>query len=335
QECWSPQGACRAGGHAAIGAISGGHVGALAAGASSQIAPQVHAALTQAGVPEPIAGVLVQGAAVAVGTAVGGDAAAAAAFNEASNNAIFVAPLIYQGLIVSGVVAARQCVVNPTCMSTIAVLGIAAVEQIRRLGLPEGADITTPGYDPHRPDALGGNTATPNPGPRPVTLTASPAVHDPVGDRSGSGYQAAEQDRGVQGTISPAGEGPERPNIVFSQNPNSSAAKGAGKLPGPATDRAGNEIGRIVVDSRGNAMIEPLGGRTGSAGKGGVDTHTLYPNGSNYQRLNPQGHGNNPTPHGHGHAPGTGPGMKGQGSSLDVNGNVVPWNSPAAHWPIY
>ncbi|RYD87206.1 MAG: RHS repeat-associated core domain-containing protein, partial [Sphingobacteriales bacterium] len=91
----------------------------------------------------------------------------------------------------------------------------------------------------------------------------------------------------------------------------------------------------IVVDSRGNAMIEPVGGRTVSAGKGGVDTHTLYPNGSNYQRLNPQGHGNNPTPHGHGHAPGTGPGMKGQGSSLDVNGNVVPWNSPAAHWPTY
>jgi hypothetical protein len=36
-------------------------------------------------------------------------------------------------------------------------------------------------------------------------------------------------------------------------------------------------------------MIEPVGGRTVSAGKGGVDTHTLYPNGSNYQRLNPQG----------------------------------------------
>jgi RHS repeat-associated protein len=112
------------------------------------------------------------------------------------------------------------------------------------------------------------------------------------------------------------------------------AAKGVGRLPGPATDKAGNQIGRIIVDSKGNAMIEPVGGKTVAAGKGGVDTHTLYPNGSNYQRLNPQGHGNNPTPHGHGHAPGTGPGMKGQGPSLDVNGNVVPWNSPAAHWPI-
>lgn len=112
------------------------------------------------------------------------------------------------------------------------------------------------------------------------------------------------------------------------------AAKGVGRLPGPATDKAGNQIGRIIVDSKGNAMIEPAGGKTVPAGNGGVDTHTLYPNGSNYQRLNPQGHANNSTPHGHGHAPGTGPGMRGQGPSLDVNGNVVPWNSPAAHWPI-
>lgn len=81
-------------------------------------------------------------------------------------------------------------------------------------------------------------------------------------------------------------------------------------------------------------MIEPAGGKTVAAGKGGVDTHTLYPNGSNYQRLNPRGHANNPTPHAHGHALGTGPGMKGQGDSLDVDGNVVPWNSADAHWPI-
>ncbi len=112
------------------------------------------------------------------------------------------------------------------------------------------------------------------------------------------------------------------------------AAKGSGRLPGPATDKAGNQIDRIIVDSKGNAMIEPVGGSTVAAGRGGVDTHTLYPNGSNYQRLNPQGHTNNPTPHGHGHALGTGPGMRGQGSSLDIHGNVVPWNSPAAHWPI-
>jgi hypothetical protein len=37
---------------------------------------------------------------------------------------------------------------------------------------------------------------------------------------------------------------------------------------------------------------------------------------------------------GHGNLPGTGPGMKGQGPSIDPQGNVVPWNSPDAHWPI-
>jgi RHS repeat-associated protein len=112
-------------------------------------------------------------------------------------------------------------------------------------------------------------------------------------------------------------------------------ARGLQGPPGPAVDKAtGQTVGRVVVDSKGNAMIEPAGGKTVPAGKGGVDTHTLNPNGSNYQRLNPQGHGNNPTPHGHGHLPGSGPGKAGQGPSIDPKGNVVPANSPAAHWPI-
>ena len=75
--------------------------------------------------------------------------------------------------------------------------------------------------------------------------------------------------------------------------------------------------------------------RAVAAGKDGVDTHTLYPNGSNYQRLNPKGHANNPNPHGHGHLPGTGPGKNGQGPSLDPLGNVVPFKSNDAHWPIH
>jgi hypothetical protein len=81
-------------------------------------------------------------------------------------------------------------------------------------------------------------------------------------------------------------------------------------------------------------MIEPVGGHTGAAGPGGVDTHTTYPNGSNYQRLNPQGHATDPTPHGHGHLLGTGPKMKGQGPSIDPMGNVVDFATAAAHWDI-
>ncbi len=117
------------------------------------------------------------------------------------------------------------------------------------------------------------------------------------------------------------------------------APKVRGSSPSPAVDpTTGTPVGRFVVDSKGNTMIEPVGGSTVGAGRtlpGGVrqDTHTTYPNGSTFQRLNASGHGNNPTPHGHGHGVGTGPGMRGQGPSLDINGNVVPNNSPAAHWP--
>ena len=32
---------------------------------------------------------------------------------------------------------------------------------------------------------------------------------------------------------------------------------------------------------------------------------------------------------------GNGPGRRGQGPSIDVSGNVVPFNSSDAHWDIY
>ncbi len=99
--------------------------------------------------------------------------------------------------------------------------------------------------------------------------------------------------------------------------------------------RTNMEIGRFIGDDRGNVFIEPVGGTTVPAGRNGVDTHTLYPYGSNYNRYNPVGHGNNTTPHGHGHLMGTGPGRRGQGPSIDVLGNVVPFNSPDAHWTIH
>jgi hypothetical protein len=92
--------------------------------------------------------------------------------------------------------------------------------------------------------------------------------------------------------------------------------------------------GRFIADQRGNVMIEPLGGSTVPNGRSGADTHTLFPNGSNFQRLNPTGHPRDSTPHGHGHLMGSGSGKGGQGASLDVYGNVVPANSGAAHWPI-
>ncbi|WP_312528968.1 RHS repeat-associated core domain-containing protein, partial [Comamonas sp.] len=93
-------------------------------------------------------------------------------------------------------------------------------------------------------------------------------------------------------------------------------------------------VGRFIVDSRGNIIPEPVGGKTipyPLSNPGSPDTHTLYANGSNAYRLNPQGHANNPTPHGHAHLPGTGPSRKGQGPSLDASGQQVPSNSAGAH----
>jgi len=82
-------------------------------------------------------------------------------------------------------------------------------------------------------------------------------------------------------------------------------------------------------------LYAPSGGSVGIR-PNGVDVHSFYPNGSNAFRINPQGHLGNPTPHMHAHLPGTGPGPRppAQGPSLDTNGNVVPPNSPAAHWPL-
>jgi hypothetical protein len=116
----------------------------------------------------------------------------------------------------------------------------------------------------------------------------------------------------------------------------------ANKTAGPTTDpNTGSEVGRFVADDKGNVMIEPKGGSTVPAGKKtpgqpqGEDTHTLYPNGSNYQRLNPNGHTTNATPHGHGHQQGSGSNKRGQGASLSPDGRVVPAKSPDAHWPIH
>lgn len=76
--------------------------------------------------------------------------------------------------------------------------------------------------------------------------------------------------------------------------------------------RTGFPIQRHIADPRGNIAFEPLGGSTVS-GQNPVDTHTLYPNGSDSHRMNPQRHGSGKPPHGHGHLMGTGPNTKGQG----------------------
>lgn len=109
----------------------------------------------------------------------------------------------------------------------------------------------------------------------------------------------------------------------------------SGRLPGPTVDpNTGSKVGRFIADDQGNVMIEPEGGSTGQYGSNPEDTHTFYPNGSNYQRYNPYGHPPRNIPHGHGHLPGSGLGRTGQGFSIDPEGNTVPPNSNDAHWPL-
>ncbi|MCZ8885736.1 RHS repeat protein, partial [Escherichia albertii] len=117
-------------------------------------------------------------------------------------------------------------------------------------------------------------------------------------------------------------------------------------LPSPGQKAAGQScvidpltkqpIGSFAVDSKGNAMAVPIGGKVIGYPPNKINPpgiHTTYANGSNMYRLDPLGHPPvNTKPHAHAHLPGTGPHNTGQGASLDINGEIVPANSKAAHF---
>ncbi|WDC36198.1 RHS element core protein [Escherichia albertii] len=117
-------------------------------------------------------------------------------------------------------------------------------------------------------------------------------------------------------------------------------------LPSPRQKAAGQScvidpltkqpIGSFAVDSKGNAMAVPIGGKVIGYPPNKINPpgiHTTYANGSNMYRLDPLGHPPvNTKPHAHAHLPGTGPHNTGQGASLDINGEIVPANSKAAHF---
>ena len=117
-------------------------------------------------------------------------------------------------------------------------------------------------------------------------------------------------------------------------------------LPSPRQKAAGQScvidplteqpIGSFAVDSKGNAMAVPIGGKVIGYPPNKINPpsiHTTYANGSNMYRLDPLGHPPaNTKPHAHAHLPGTGPHNTGQGASLDIHGEIVPANSKAAHF---
>jgi len=129
--CWGPTGTCRASGHVLLGAAVGGVAGGVGAGAATQIAPEVYTALLEAGMPVPLATLVVQIGTLGLGAASGNAASAAGAFNEAGNNS---AAGGLRGLIAAGgAPAARLCLASPACVEAVGsvfLLGITATATV-------------------------------------------------------------------------------------------------------------------------------------------------------------------------------------------------------------
>ncbi|WP_433691940.1 hemagglutinin repeat-containing protein [Herbaspirillum seropedicae] len=83
---WKEGGAYRAGAHAAIGLLAGGVSGALGAGASSALMPDVAEQIKKLGLPPAVESAVSLAAAAGIGAAVGGGAGAASAYNVDLNN---------------------------------------------------------------------------------------------------------------------------------------------------------------------------------------------------------------------------------------------------------
>ena len=85
-ENWKEGGAYRVAAHGAVGALSGNLQGALGAAASAAAVPEISDAVNDIGLPDPLRKSLIALAGTAVGAVAGGDAGAAAGFNQTTNN---------------------------------------------------------------------------------------------------------------------------------------------------------------------------------------------------------------------------------------------------------
>lgn len=166
-QCWAPDGACRAGGHAVLGGLTGGMEGALGAGLSSLTAPHLQAFLIEQGLPPGAAQAITQLTALGAGTAAGGPQSGAAAMNEASNNAVQAAavwPLIAEAVAAGGAASARACLSSPVCVNALKMAGTSAVAWVASL-LSEEELAQIPGFGAgHQPPPFGPLT-TPIPDP--------------------------------------------------------------------------------------------------------------------------------------------------------------------------
>lgn len=218
-QCWGPDGACRAAGHALIGGLSGGIEGASAAALSSAGAPHLQAFLQSQGVPDEAARAITQLGALGAGAAVGGSAGASAGLNEASHNAVMAIPILVEGVVAGGAAAARACLSSPACLNALRMGGAALVAKVASLVDP--ADLAQiPGFGSGPTSEALGPLVRPSPGMNGGVLTTSPAngseeaIHTGGNQLSDDGPRVNPQDTGY-GTDGV----PQSNNLTYADNP--------------------------------------------------------------------------------------------------------------------
>ena len=90
---WKEGGVYRIAAHAAVGGLTGGAGGAAGAAASSIAIPAIGEQIAKLDLPLPVKEALVMASSAAIGAAIGGNAGAASAFNETTNNFLTAADL--------------------------------------------------------------------------------------------------------------------------------------------------------------------------------------------------------------------------------------------------
>jgi filamentous hemagglutinin len=130
QACWGPSGACRAGGHAVIGGLTGGGAGAVGAATSSLTAPAFGSLLAGLGVPEAMVTGLTTAYAAGIGGVLGGTAGAAGATNEAINNNALAARMILMTVEAGGAGLAQATLKSATCVAAVGTAGVAVLNGI-------------------------------------------------------------------------------------------------------------------------------------------------------------------------------------------------------------
>jgi hypothetical protein len=204
--CWGPDGVCRAGGHAVLGGLAGGVGGAVGAGLSSVAAPHVQSFLIEQGLPPSAASAVTQLAAIGAGSAVGGTAGATGAFNEASNNAVAAIPLIVEGIVAGGAIAARACLSSSACLNALRLGGTALVAKVASL-LSQDELAQIPGFGAGTQPPQIGPLVTPMPDPKEVQrLHGAPPLQNLEELRSWlanvlEGYPADEAEKWAKGLI--------------------------------------------------------------------------------------------------------------------------------------